>query len=210
MDWETRLPPSYHSLLWALSNKCNPSEGGPPYQSYYRNKYCEEDAPWDRFMIWWPWWYLYRYLTTPYKNINRRALGVTNLVEDIFNKRPTVVGWGYTSGFDPYSQELQGDLAEYGVAARTLQKLDVSLNWLNCSFDYVSFQIPALDNETCTTKFGGLTPRSTQLCAGHLRDNIEFLVMWHFLDPLASFDFKLSVSQSVNQSVSNWYFSDFR
>merc|ERR1712156_256420 len=80
----------------------------------------------------------------------RRELGVTNLVEDIFNKRPTVVGWGYTSGFDPYSQELQGDLAEYGVAARTLQKLD----------------IPALDNETCTTKFGGFTPRSTQLCAG--------------------------------------------
>merc|ERR1712013_636531 len=80
----------------------------------------------------------------------RRVLGVTNLVEDIFNKRPTVVGWGYTSGFDPYSQELQGDLAEYGVAARTLQKLD----------------IPALDNETCTTKFGGFTPRSTQLCAG--------------------------------------------
>merc|ERR1712012_752685 len=79
-----------------------------------------------------------------------RALGVTNLVEDIFNKRPTVVGWGYTSGFDPYSQELQGDLADYGVAARTLQKLD----------------IPALNNETCTTKFGGFTPRSTQLCAG--------------------------------------------
>ena len=71
---------------------------------------------------------LYRFLTTTYKNINRRELGVANLVEDIFNKRPTVVGWGYTSGFDPYSQELQGDLADYGVAARTLQKLDVSLN----------------------------------------------------------------------------------
>ena len=151
------------------------------------------------------WWYLYWYLTTPYKNINRRALGVTNLVEDIFNKRPTVVGWGYTSGFDPYSQELQGDLAEYGVAARTLQKLDVSLNWLKWSFDYIFFQIPALDNETCTTKFGGFTPRSTQLCAGNLRDNNKFLVMWHFLDALASLDFKLSVSQSV----SNICFSDY-
>ena len=33
----------------------------------------------------------------------RQELKVSNLVEDIVGKRPTVVGWGYTSGFDPYS-----------------------------------------------------------------------------------------------------------
>ena len=45
---------------------------------------------------------------------------------------------------------------------------------------FISFQIPALDNETCTSKFGGFTPRSTQLCAGNLWENIKFSVMWHF------------------------------
>ena len=57
----------------------------------------------------------------------RRQLEVANLVEDIVGKRPTVVGWGYTSGFDPYDLSVQGDLKDYGVASKSLQKLDVIL-----------------------------------------------------------------------------------
>ena len=61
------------------------------------------------------------------KHSFRQELKVSNLVEDIVGKRPTVVGWGYTSGFDPYDLTVQGDLKDYGVASRSLQKLDVSL-----------------------------------------------------------------------------------
>ena len=52
---------------------------------------------------------------------------MSNLVEDIVGKRPTVVGWGYTTGFDPYSLTVQGDLQDFGVASKSLQKLDVIL-----------------------------------------------------------------------------------
>jgi len=80
----------------------------------------------------------------------RRELRVSNLVEDIVGKRPTVVGWGYTSGFDPYDLTLQGDLQDYGVASKSLQKLD----------------IPVLGPEECSEKFAGFKPIETQVCAG--------------------------------------------
>ena len=57
----------------------------------------------------------------------RQELGVSNLVEDIVGKRPTVIGWGYTFGFDPYNLSVQGDLRDYGVGSKSLQKLDVTL-----------------------------------------------------------------------------------
>jgi hypothetical protein len=37
----------------------------------------------------------------------RKSLDVTNLIEDLEGRHPTVVGWGYTSGFDPWSGEAQ-------------------------------------------------------------------------------------------------------
>jgi len=87
----------------------------------------------------------------PYNpNEYRQELRVSNLVGDIVGKRPTVVGWGYTSGFDPYDLSVQGDLKDYGVASRSLQKLD----------------IPVLDPEECSEKFGGFKPIPTQVCAG--------------------------------------------
>ena len=36
-----------------------------------------------------------------------RDLGVSNLVTALEGTKPTVVGWGYTSGFDPWSLEPQ-------------------------------------------------------------------------------------------------------
>jgi len=83
-------------------------------------------------------------------NEYRQELRVSNLVEDIIGKRPTVVGWGFTSGFDPYDLSVQGDLKENGVASKSLQKL----------------AIPVLDPEECSVKFGGFKPISTQVCAG--------------------------------------------
>jgi len=83
-------------------------------------------------------------------NEYRQQLSVSNLVEDIVGKRPTVVGWGYTSGFDPYDLSVQGDLKDYGVASKSLQKLD----------------IPVLDPEECSEKFAGFRPIETQVCAG--------------------------------------------
>ena len=57
----------------------------------------------------------------------RQELRVSNLVEDIIGKRPTVVGWGFTTGFDPYDLSVQGDLKDHGVASKSLQKLAVIL-----------------------------------------------------------------------------------
>jgi len=81
----------------------------------------------------------------------RQELKVSNLVEDIVGKRPTVVGWGYTSGFDPYSYtKVQGDFDGFNVASKSLQKL----------------AIPILDPEQCSDKFPGFKPVPTQVCAG--------------------------------------------
>ena len=61
------------------------------------------------------------------RHLFRQELRVSNLVEDIIGKRPTVVGWGFTTGFDPYDLSVQGDLKDHGVASKSLQKLAVIL-----------------------------------------------------------------------------------
>ena len=39
--------------------------------------------------------------------MSRPELEVKNLMRDLEGRTPTVVGWGYTSGFDPWSGEAQ-------------------------------------------------------------------------------------------------------
>ena len=37
----------------------------------------------------------------------RRALGVENVKNDLEGRTATVVGWGYTSGYDPWLGKIQ-------------------------------------------------------------------------------------------------------
>ena len=74
----------------------------------------------------------------------RAALQVEDMVGGLEGRNGTVVGWGYTSGYDPWNGTQQDD-KDYGVPSRTQQKLVV----------------PILSNEECTqwntddTKVGG-------------------------------------------------------
>ena len=58
----------------------------------------------------------------------QEALQVEDMAKDLEGRSGTVVGWGFTSGYDQ-----QGDFEEYGVASRSQQKLVV----------------PILSNEEC-------------------------------------------------------------
>lgn len=80
----------------------------------------------------------------------RPELEVDNIMKDLEGRRPTVVGWGYTSGFDPWSGDLQGDTEKYGVGSRIQQKL----------------ALPLLDPKVCTQKYDGFQPEESQICAG--------------------------------------------
>ena len=37
----------------------------------------------------------------------RKSLGVSNIISSLEGRTPTVVGWGFTSGFDPWSGDPQ-------------------------------------------------------------------------------------------------------
>lgn len=80
----------------------------------------------------------------------RSSLGVSNIISDLEGRTPTVVGWGFTTGFDPWSGDPQGDIEEYGVGSRIQQKL----------------QLPLLNSSTCSDLFRGFQHRNSQLCAG--------------------------------------------
>ena len=64
----------------------------------------------------------------------RAALQVEDMVGGLEGRNGTVVGWGYTTGYDPWNRTKQQDDKDFGVPSRTQQKLVV----------------PILSNEECT------------------------------------------------------------
>jgi len=86
----------------------------------------------------------------------REELEVENFDSDLEDKKNgVVVGWGFTSGYDPWLGDTQQDTQDYGTGSRLLQKL----------------RVPILSSATCRAAWTakGKKPRApskNQVCAG--------------------------------------------
>jgi len=85
----------------------------------------------------------------------RKEMEVSNVVSDLEGRKGVVVGWGFTSGYDPWLGDSQQDSTKYGVSSRKQQKLTV----------------PILSPGDCAKAWSAngqtaRTPQQNQVCAG--------------------------------------------
>jgi len=85
----------------------------------------------------------------------RREMEVRDVIRDLEGRKAVVVGWGFTSGYDPWLGDAQQDTTEYGVSSKIQKKLTVPiLSPANC------------EKAWATNGNTARTPRRDQVCAG--------------------------------------------
>jgi len=85
----------------------------------------------------------------------RREMEVSNAISDLEGRQGVVVGWGFTTGYDPWLGDSQQDTTKYSVSSRKQQKLTV----------------PILSSGDCEAAWAtngqtARTPLKNQVCAG--------------------------------------------